>query len=553
MSVAKRLQERMLAACGDAALVGAVLVALLMLYTPFWETNDDVGMSMVAHGYGIAAYPSSALIFSNVCWGWLLSHLPVIGGILPYSYMTFVITFLAGWLIFSCLTTIGVPWLPALLVIAAISTRMVASPQFTILSGFATIAGIAAWGVHHRDTRQIWLILGAMFLLLGYLIRPLEFVFVLLMALPLVMWNKVVRDVRIWTAAGAVLLLIAAAKFIDWHYYQASEWVNFSALNIARRPFTDWLVGPLLQAHPELLRLHNYSLNDVSLISSWFFVDPHIADPVRLKALAGSIDWSSRLSANLTKGLDGVLAVTDPVIAPLFLAAAVVGLLSPHRKKIFLAIGVFLSCLFLLGALWRPSVLRVYYPICALLLIAAVMHLRTDTVPLANKPDLKLLVRRNWRIVFVLVILFSVFAAGVRRDYLGNQQQMEDSHPIQTELRQLDPQELYVVWLGYLRRELAFPVFNRDEKIRALDLYMLGSFTMAPFEKAQWDARPWQGLGDRLLHGSPVPFLSEANSTVDLSLLREYCREHHARKLSSRTVPVEKALQISYVTCIEPE
>jgi hypothetical protein len=130
---------------------------------------------------------------------------------------------------------------------------------------------------------------------------------------------------------------------------------------------------------------------------------------------------------------------------------------------------------------------------------------------------------------------------------------MEDSHPIQTELRQLDPQELYVVWLGYLRRELAFPVFNRDEKIRALDLYMLGSFTMAPFEKAQWDARPWQGLGDRLLHGSPVPFLSEANSTVDLSLLREYCREHHARKLSSRTVPVEKALQISYVTCIEPE
>ena len=52
--------------------LGSVVVPFVALYVafePLWETNDDVAMSMAAHGYGLAAYSSPHLIFSNVVWG----------------------------------------------------------------------------------------------------------------------------------------------------------------------------------------------------------------------------------------------------------------------------------------------------------------------------------------------------------------------------------------------------------------------------------------------------------------------------------------------------
>ena len=44
----------------------AYLCLLYTIFSPRWETNDDVGMSMAAHGYGIAAFGSPKIIFSNV-------------------------------------------------------------------------------------------------------------------------------------------------------------------------------------------------------------------------------------------------------------------------------------------------------------------------------------------------------------------------------------------------------------------------------------------------------------------------------------------------------
>ena len=46
--------------------VATLIVLLCLAFDPRWESNDDVAMSKVAHGYGLAAYGSSHLIFSNV-------------------------------------------------------------------------------------------------------------------------------------------------------------------------------------------------------------------------------------------------------------------------------------------------------------------------------------------------------------------------------------------------------------------------------------------------------------------------------------------------------
>ena len=46
-----------------ALAVFAVAFALACtLLSPRWETNDDVGMAMAAHGFGLAVAPTPALI-----------------------------------------------------------------------------------------------------------------------------------------------------------------------------------------------------------------------------------------------------------------------------------------------------------------------------------------------------------------------------------------------------------------------------------------------------------------------------------------------------------
>lgn len=42
------------------------LACLLVIFEPAWETNDDVAIAMVAHGYGFASTGSANLLFSNV-------------------------------------------------------------------------------------------------------------------------------------------------------------------------------------------------------------------------------------------------------------------------------------------------------------------------------------------------------------------------------------------------------------------------------------------------------------------------------------------------------
>ena len=63
---------------GSLAIAAAFVFSLCLVFEARWETNDDVAMSMVAHGYGVAAFGSPNLIFSNVLWGYLVRAVPQI-------------------------------------------------------------------------------------------------------------------------------------------------------------------------------------------------------------------------------------------------------------------------------------------------------------------------------------------------------------------------------------------------------------------------------------------------------------------------------------------
>jgi hypothetical protein len=60
---------------GTSLIVFVYFTGLIVWGTPVWDTNDDVAMAMVAHGYGFVAQKSPNLLFSNVVWGHVVQAL----------------------------------------------------------------------------------------------------------------------------------------------------------------------------------------------------------------------------------------------------------------------------------------------------------------------------------------------------------------------------------------------------------------------------------------------------------------------------------------------
>ena len=124
------------------------LSALCAFFTPQWETNDDVGMSMAAHGYGIAATGSPNLIFSNVIWGYLVRSIPQINGVLGYSIATMLVLVIFGMVMLYALRRLGFGWLVSLAVLALVLVRPILFPQFTINAGLLTVGAIVCWHLY---------------------------------------------------------------------------------------------------------------------------------------------------------------------------------------------------------------------------------------------------------------------------------------------------------------------------------------------------------------------------------------------------------------------
>lgn len=529
-------------------LIGAVIVSLLVAFKPFWETNDDVAGSMIAHGYGIAGVASPSLLISNVCWGWFLQLIPSIGGVLPYSYVWITVIFLSGCAIFSSLRRMGCETMISLLAVTVILIRPIASPQFTVVAGLAGVAGVVVWISYFVDKRRLWLVAGSLFLFIAYLIRSQELLFVLIVVSPLIPWRAMIRDKNIKIATAALVAIVAGAHLLNWQYYQKPEWATFNSRAMVLRDFTDFNVNYYLKMNPRVLLANGYSSNDLSLITNWFFDDPAITDPVRLQQLWNSIDTSKRIFANVRFGVSALAALSEPQIAPLILSATVFGLISPYRIKFLAMLGLFMACIFTYGLLGRPAVLRTYYPIVSLLLISSMFRtvgfnpIRPSDLTAAKGAKLR---ERPIFVFSISVLLLAIGTAGFHH-YTANRAAIERLKITRTDISQLDRNELYVVMGGDFPYESAYPAIDRDKSIRTLNLYATGTSSLAPFAKARWEGRPWSGLIDQLLHGPPLPFIA---NEYHISLLKTYCLEHHSRELRVTRQQVMRSFTVSYLTC----
>lgn len=516
---------------GSFLIVTAVVWLLCTFFEPRWETNDDIGMSMVAHGYGLAAYGSPNLVFSNIIWGYIVRTIPTINGVLGYSLATLGVLVLVGSVLFYIFKVIGYSYPASLAIVLFVLVRPVLFPQFTINSGLLMVGAAACWYLYGLNGNWKPLFIGCVMAWLSYLVRSQEALLVFLIALPLLPWRTLIKNRMAHVALFSLFLAIILSSFIDHQAYQRDEWQTFNELNPVRAQFTDFGAAQLANQHPEILTQYGLTTNDITLVENWFFVDPEVANPKVLKAVLNDREVIQSLENAIANGWLGVRTLWNPTLLPLSLAAFLLAVLSPHRPQLAVSWGLCIGAVFALGFLGRPGVLRVYIPLVSLLLLASLLKTYPST----------------WRfrqgIATVLVVAMLIL--NTHKVFSVSQTTSVVETQIREELSVL-PRYPVVIWGGVFPFEAMYPVLDRTAPATSHRFYVLGAFSLAPFSVVTAEEKAGRGIKARLLTNDGVPIIA---SEKRFGLLQTYCQERLQGELKELSVQQYKYIQVSWRRC----
>ena len=501
-------------------------VIFYLLITPCWETNDDVGMSMRAHGYGsFIMNDSPDLIFSSTLWGTLVRHIPSFGGILGYSWATVASLFFACWAFTLIFFRRGVSTCLTCMVIVLIFSRPRALPQFTVNAGLLAAAAVLCLMDYCRRRGKETLLLFFLLSLLAYLIRAKEFIFVLLVALPLLPWRALIGR-QMFLTIGLLALCLAGISLYDQHSKSGENWNAFNSLNRQRILITDFGYGRLLTEHPELLKKYGYTVNDILLLRSFFLVDPTIADSVKLSELLDSLDPSAETQRRFTSSLDGIKNIFTGQISGPLAACALLVAMAALRKRVFLSHFLLFASLLVLGAMGRPALVRIYYPAFSLLIAAPLILLSYETINPIRLRMLAIAVILCW--VSIAMPLSDIALANKKATgFYAN----------------FDPRrvnsDLFFIWGNFFPYTSVFHVFQNDsERRNAWNIYAIASNHLAPNAKSWIEEKNGRGFMKRFTSSDGVIFLGYPGNNLPHQgkLIERFCQERFNGRLISESM-----------------
>lgn len=505
-------------------LLAAILV-LLVLVTgeKFWSTNDDLHMAMIAHGYGIVAVPSPALVFSNVAWGWLVSEIGVVHGMQGYALCQYAALVLACGVACLQLYRSGAPgWLGGTCILAMFVPAML-DTQFTVTAGYLAVAGLASALAAANDSKPWLWILAAVLLVLSALIRFDEFAFVFLVASPFValsVWRAQRRERLRWGAMlGASLLLIGIFSVVDRAYYSGPEWTDFNERTELAQSFVDYGLSRYYVKKRVKLRHSGLLVNDMRMLRERAFMDPKVFNTQRLAPLIKGVTAAERAAFNLSRWQDAMRPFRVPGILTLLVLAVLAAAFGRRREAVIGASLILLAAMTFFWLWGRPGIVHIYSPTVAALAVLGLI---------AAEP------RRHLLIAVLGGVLFAVSCHSGWRAYLANRR--EDVVNRQTQAQcPLRADQLQVSWgeAGFGDLHLYRPL-SSPEADCGLKLYAVSGLELLPTSLDQLRTHTGgKPLVEALLDGQSFYFLSDPQR---LALLRNYLHSHYGVRLTTQSV-----------------
>lgn len=486
-------------------------------------------MSMVAHGYGLAAEASPNLIFSNVLYGHLVRLIPEINGTHGYSIATILVLVIVGTVVVHGLYRLGMGSVGCLSALVLIFSRPVLFPQFTINAGLLMVAAIMCWHLYARQSSISALTFGCLLAFGSYLIRSQECWLVFAVSLPLLPWRSLLssRDARV--AFFALISLTAFAAITDYNAYKGDNWEFFNKNYAVTPSFTDFGAGKLLQQRPDILAQHDYSPNDIALVSSWFFVDPSIINPDTLNTMLDELGPIPAHKNALQNAWAGIIALHKPKILVSAAAALLLTILHPGWR-LAITWGLFIASIFTVGLMGRPGVLRVYAPLVSLLLIAPFLQDQIST----------------WRRRLIIGVLLLAAVLNSSKVFSESRAFYFKSEAIRYEFTNFPTTSSIVVWGGAFPFTAIYPVLATSPSQGPHRLYGLGVFTPAPFSVAFMESKAGRDM-KTLLTG--MDGITVVANRKNFGLLRTYCEEHFKGQLRESPLPQFRRVPISRCRC----
>lgn len=293
-------------------IVGLPLLTAAMaylLFAPQYQTNDDVGMMMIAAGAGVGAEPSPFVMFMNPLLGQLLSGLYRLWPDAAwYALFMTTVRVLAGMAFAAAVLSSKPSALRLLLLIAYfLSVDLVGHvcPQFSLAAAVAVQGAVMLWFCRDRDRpwkpAALAVFLGLVGL--GVLIRADHAALIALLAVPLVIADALTRlggrtassralfpvQLRGWARQTAFPMLAAAALALAlvgyhrWFYHTSPGWRDFYTYNWLRGQLTDYN-RDVKTASETAMRRAGWSRNDLLMVKNFFFADPEVYSAAKFRA-----------------------------------------------------------------------------------------------------------------------------------------------------------------------------------------------------------------------------------------------------------------------------
>jgi hypothetical protein len=471
-----------------------------------WNTNDDIGMSMALHGYGIASQSSPNLIYSNVLWGKFLQIIPDINGIISYSLVTIAIMILTGSIIFNNILRFNKSSIFGILVFLLIMIRPLLFPQFTINSGLLFTASITAFLIYLKEEKKSDIIIFTLLLFCSFLVRKEEFILLLLLLIPVLEFSKLFNDKNIVISTVILFIFLIVATLIDHLAYSDISWDKFRSIRAATMPIIDFRISELLLSNKEILDKHSYSPNDINLIGNFFLIDPHIVDPKRLSNLVADVSFLHSPKYYLNQISLGISTLFTYEILPLFLISLLF-LINNKDKRLVVIFILILFVIIILSILGRPSNIRVVYPLFVFFIV---------TSTLLTEIKFK---AYHLFIFYIVVIINTVIVL-----YQSKIAETENAAIKKSFQEEVFP--ILGAWGAAYPYEKIFPVLQKRSEINhSQKLYQLAVFTHAPFSNAYEYNVNNMGMIDGVINDAEG--FKVATSDYLANLFKIYCLEHH--------------------------
>lgn len=496
----------------------------------YFETNDDVSMMMLAHGFGLTNVATDQILFSNRLEGDIVDRIGMPFGQPGYSIYMFLCLSLSLGFLFASLIRLNHGVLVNAATITALAIRPLLAPQFTITASLLSLAGIVVFLDDRTMRSPCRLVAATGLFFLGFLMRIDSAVFMLLIASPMLLRARSFQRGTL-VAAGAFMLAVMAALWWDGLGYLSEGWTAFNAVEGPRVWFTDYGVAAQLLDKPDLLTAAGWSRNDVDMIAQWWFVDPQVYSAERLGRLlsvAGPLTIDT-VRTDLLSSWFGLLLGWD--MAPLVILSVISLALSLRggQWRLLVCVTVVLAAFAGFALLGRPGITRVAYSAFAALLVLSCLS------PFS----------RSRTVIQTAAALICASVLAVL--YVGQAQQsrLQQAGAL-AELHKVPPADVVVVWADVLPYQALYPAFLRaGEDFPPVHIYSLGSDQLAPHALSWWGGDAAQTIR-RLTSPDGIDLVARDDLVAKLDV---YCREHWGIPLAvDRSVPAQ-GWQYYHVAC----